>query len=255
MNTKPTAEGHNRAVSDVVGYVLIFSLITVSVGVITVGGFSTLEDRQDAERINNAERALDVFATNVENVYRGGAPSRATEMRLSGGTLRYGEQINITVADADNPDTNITVRIDPIIYQDGRTKLVYINGAILRSDSNSAVMLREPPFRLDSQRVLMPLIATGGVRETESISAEGTLRIRIRAARPTPIPVPGMSSTNTVDLTVDSPRSDAWQRYFERQVELDTTNAEIRNDGRTLRINNVEHVSTPLSPIEVRFER
>jgi len=65
-----------RGVSDVVGYVLIFSLIVATVGVVTTVGFSTLEDRQDAERVNNVERAFDVFANNMENVYRDGAPSR-----------------------------------------------------------------------------------------------------------------------------------------------------------------------------------
>jgi hypothetical protein len=89
----------DRAVSDVIGYVLVFSLIIATVGIVTAVGFSTIEDRQRDERINNVERAFDVFAANVEDVYRGGAPSRATEIRLSGGTLQYGEPVTITVRD------------------------------------------------------------------------------------------------------------------------------------------------------------
>ena len=244
-----------RAVSDVVGYVLIFSLIALSVGVVTTVGFATLEDRQDAERINNVERAFDILADNVEDVYRDGAPSRATEMRLSGGTLRYGEPVNVTIEDADAPDTNVSTRVDPIVYEQGDTEIVYMNGAILRTDGGSAVMLREPPFRTTSEQVVVPLISTRGEHRGAGISTDGTLRITTRAARPTAIPSPGVSSADTVKITVDSPRSDAWGRYFERQAALETTkNGEVLNDGKTLQV-DTNRVSAPLAPIGVRFER
>ena len=56
----------DRAVSDVLGYVLIFSLITSSVGVVYVAGYGSLDSLRNAERFNNAERAFDVLDSNLE---------------------------------------------------------------------------------------------------------------------------------------------------------------------------------------------
>jgi len=55
-------DGHG--LSDVLGYVLVFSLVVTSVLVVTVGGLSAVENARDAERAQNAERAFDVVATN-----------------------------------------------------------------------------------------------------------------------------------------------------------------------------------------------
>jgi len=55
-----------RAVSDVVGYVLVFSLVSLTVGVVSVAGVGALQDARDVEQANNAERAFDVLGDNVE---------------------------------------------------------------------------------------------------------------------------------------------------------------------------------------------
>lgn len=75
----------NRAVSEVVGFVLTFSLVTMAIAIVFTAGFGGLQDTQQAEQVNNVERAFDVLDTNVQEVQRQEAPSRATEMRLSGG--------------------------------------------------------------------------------------------------------------------------------------------------------------------------
>jgi hypothetical protein len=253
MNTKPTAEGHNRAVSDVVGYVLIFSLITVSVGVITVGGFSALQDRQDAERINNAERAFDVFAGNMEDIYRDGAPSRATEMRLSGGTLRYGESVSITVADTDSPDTNATIQTTPLVYTDGGTEIIYVAGVVIRSEQGSAVMIREPPFRISSQRTFIPLVDTTGFPGLTALSVEGTVRIRSESRERIAVPEPELTDANEVRIDVNSPRDDAWERYFDDQAA--EVGGSVSNNGEVSYTFETEELSAPQFRIQLRLER
>ena len=214
MRTRSTVGSDDRAVSDVVGYVLIFSLITISVGVITVGGFSTLEDRQDAERINNAERAFDVLAANVEDVYRGGAPSRATEMQLSGGTLQYGDRVNITIEDGSS--RSLTVSPRPLIYEDAGTEIVYITGAIIRSDGGNSVMLRDPPFRPGSSVGSFPIITTFHTAGSTTVSTEGIVRITSEARRVnTTTPAEFGDDTGSYTIKIESSYETAWRQYFE----------------------------------------
>ncbi len=209
---------NDRAVSDVVGYVLVFSLIIATVGVVTTVGFSTLDDRQSAERIGNIERAFDVFATNVEEIYREGAPSRATEMRLAGGEIYHGDSISITIAVQDEEGTNVTVTPRPFVYADGETEIVYVAGSVIRSEPSSAVMLREPPFYMGAETAMFPLVDTFRTTGPETVSTSGTVRIT-STARPMNTTVPSAFSEpgQTYTISVESPRSDAWARYFEEQ--------------------------------------
>jgi len=238
----------DRAVSDVVGYVLIFSLIVATVGVVTTVGFGTLDDRQTAEQINNAERAFDVFANNMENVYRDGSPSRATEMRLSGGTLQYGEPVNITIQDADNPDVNHTVRITPLVYSEGDTEIVYEGGAIIRDDGDGMVMRRAPPFRIDADQTLLPFVRTTRAVGDTSVSRDGTIRVESVRTNINTTTRQQLSEADNLTLVVDSPRQEAWNRYLEEQVEREEDEYE---DG-TLTF-QTEELSVPRFRIQLRF--
>ena len=244
---------NERGVSDVVGYVLVFSLIVATVGVVTVTGFGTLEDRRTAEQINNAERALDVFANNVENLYRDGAPSRATEMRLSGGTLRYGEPVNITVADATDPAINNTVQMTPLVYSEGEAEIIYVGGAVLRSDRGSTVMLRNPPFRIGSERSLIPLIQTTDFPGVTSVSVDGTVRITATAVGRTAVPEPALSEAEEIRLNVSSPRDEVWEGYFD-QLQADI-GGNVTNGEEVSYTFKTEELSAPQYRIQLRLHR
>ena len=86
-----------RGVSDVVGFVLVFALVTATVGVVYTTGIQGLTGSRDVERVNNAERAFDVFANNVDDVIRRGAPSRATEVKLADADLHYGAPVTVNL--------------------------------------------------------------------------------------------------------------------------------------------------------------
>lgn len=209
-----------RAVSDVIGYVLIFSLIVATIGVVTTVGFSTLDDRQSAERINNIERAFDVFATNVENIYREGAPSRATEMRLAGGEIRHGDPVTITIAAEDG--SNVSIEPRPFVYADGDSEIVYVAGAVIRSEPESAVMVRNPPFHAGEGTLAFPLVETFRTSGPRTLTTEGTVRIT-SSQRGINTTVPSsFDQSGTYTITVESPRSDAWARYFESRDDVET---------------------------------
>ena len=78
---------NHRAVSEIIGFVLVFSLILGTITIVYVGGLSGLDDARNAERVNNAERAFDVMANNFQQMGRGDAPNRATEIKLADAQL------------------------------------------------------------------------------------------------------------------------------------------------------------------------
>ena len=240
----------DRAVSDVVGYVLVFSLIVATIGIVTTVGFATLEDRQSAEQLNNAERAFDVFANNADDIYRGGAPSRATEMRLAGGTLRYGEPTELVVRDADDSDQNRTVRYTPLVYTDGDAEIAYEGGAVIRDDGHGGAMVREPPFRIHSERTLLPLLGTTRALGPTAVSRDGTVQVETVRTSRVPTTPTDLQDADEIEIEVDSQRQSAWNRYLERQADTDA-DWEYEGDG-VLRI-ETESLEAPQFRMRLRF--
>ncbi|MFC7136780.1 hypothetical protein ACFQRB_10335 [Halobaculum litoreum] len=73
-----------RAQSDAIGFVLVFSLIVLTVGTVYAAGYPALQDLRSDEQLENMERAFEVLDDNVDDMAREGAPSRATEIKLNG---------------------------------------------------------------------------------------------------------------------------------------------------------------------------
>lgn len=224
----------DRGVSEVIGFVLVFSLITMTIAIVFTAGLGGLQDAQQAEQVNNVERAFDVMGDNLAKVQSQQAPSRTTEVKLLDGSIGLQDETTITVRviDKETGETKTdeetgekierTVTSRPIVYSDGGSRsIVYEGGAIFRTDGESSVMLREPRHIRDEERIVLPVVVTDGSQT--SLSGGGTVLI---AGEGQSWNVDDYSdATGTVQIEIESPRSDAWARYFD---EIDgLTEAEI----------------------------
>lgn len=208
----------DRGVSDVIGFVLVFSLVVASVAVVSVSGVDTLQTARDAEQLENAERAFDVLADNVADLHRRGAPSRATEMSLGQAQLKTGDPIvmNVTVnetgAASPTPVLNRTAR--PIVYSGNRDRqLVYEAGAVFRVNRDGGLMTRQPPFVIADDRVLLSVLTIRS-ESTQSLGGSSVLvRTDHRGAAVRHASSDG--SVQNVTIRVESPRASVWADYFE----------------------------------------
>lgn len=218
----------DRAVSDVVGYILVFSLITASTAVVYGVGFTGLQESRDAERLENAERAFDVLADNVGEVVRGQAPSRATEVKLAEADLGFAPATTVEVRAGGE---TVTRELRPLRYQSGDTAIVYEAGAVFRVDRRNAVMNVAPGFVFGQvppgpDRTVLALPQT----TTESDRAlGGSTTVLVRTARDDEVSVDPRQSavllqepgTTAVRLRLEgsSARAVAWERYFEQRIQ------------------------------------
>lgn len=213
-----------RGVSETIGFVFVFALVTASVGVVYTTGIGGLADARDDEQLTNAVRAFDVLDDNVEDLTREGAPSRATELKLSEATLGFDDpvtvevQVNHTVTDA-----NATYRANtrPLVYSGAAGKVVFSAGATFRVDGDSAAMRNEPDLLVNERRSLVPLLVT--YPRTGSGGVGGSSTVLLVAHRQSQQldgefdTGPDSADEARVNVTVESPRAAAWGRYFEEQ--------------------------------------
>ena len=199
----------DRGVSETVGFVLVFALITTTIAITFAVGLGGLEDAQLAERDNNVERAFDVLQDNLRDISRDGVPSRATEIQLGGGELRLEQESTFRLNDTGTAGT--IVETGSLTYRGaGDTRIVYENGAVFRMEGDDGVMIK-PPDLLVGDTVVYSLYGLGG--PTQSTGGDQTvLVVGQRGVRETALD--DRAPTDNVTLAINSSQATAWERYY-----------------------------------------
>jgi len=212
----------DRGVSNVVGYILVFSLITVTIGTVFAVGITGVEDRREAERVANVERAFDVLDDNLRDVQRYGDPNRATEIRLAGGTLSVAEETRVVLANTSNASDlpNGTLgewTSKRIAYREDDTTIAYDAGALVRGGGDGSVMLSEPRFVGVDGRTTLPIVALVRGEGDDRVAGDGTVQITAIAGQNADSETTRYAAGGgTLYLWVETDQPDAWARYFDR---------------------------------------
>lgn len=215
--------GDERGVSDVIGFVLVFGLVVLSIGLIYTVGFGALQDVQRAEAIENADRAFDIVAANLDEINRNGAPGRNTELQFAGGQVALTGEVTVVV-NVTGGGRSAIVPIDPISYERGESGLYYTAGAVVRRDRDASVVVNEPPFRFGEERTVISLVQTTAAGETASV---GGGSVRVNARREGARVIVANTSGVTYFFNVTSPRYRAWDRYLSRRGLDCSTDASV----------------------------
>jgi hypothetical protein len=225
----------DRAVSEVVGFVMIFALVLGTVSMIYVAGLDGLADTRDAERTQNAERAFDVLANNVQEIGRNEAPNRATEIKLADAQLRFEEERNQTIYEGPADPSNVVASIhrsQALVYDSGGdTEIVYEMGAVIRVDGNSSTMQRQPDFVFDEHHTVIRYLETIG-----SGSVGGQTTTLVQASETTTDLLYSEDGTNdiTVRFRTHPSRVGAWERYLESETPDDDCETSVSDDQATI---------------------
>ncbi|ELZ44749.1 hypothetical protein C463_07332 [Halorubrum californiense DSM 19288] len=198
----------DRGVSETVGFVLVFALITTTIAVTLTVGLGGLEDVQLAERDNNVERAFDVLHDSFNDLGRDGVPSRATEIRLGGGRIAFTSDSSYAIRNAtgaviENSTTAITY------FGAGDTRIRYEHGAVIRSDGEGSIMLHEPDL-LFGETTLIRFVDVNS-HGSDGVAGDGTVLVRASLTGDRT----ATEVTDDVTIQVRGPTADAWARYFE----------------------------------------
>ena len=243
-----------RGVSETIGFVFVFSLIVLTVGVVLTVGYGGLQDARDAERVNNAERALDVFADNLEDVTHRGAPSRGTEIRLAEATLGSGPPtyINVTGLNGGSPEFFTgNYSTDPVVYGSEDTQIRYAAGGVTRVQSGGSSMLVPPEFVLSQGHVVIPIVQLS----VEDSTVAGSQTVLVRAERNIrEVVVSDDGGVDTLRVNVSTPASAAWGSYLRGQG-LDCIEQGGGDRGKQIcELEDVERVTVVWFEIGISFE-
>lgn len=225
-----------------IGYVLVFALVTATIASVFAVGMTGLEDRRNAERVENVERAFDVFDDNLRDIQRYEDPSRATEMRLSGGSLTLEETTTVTLEYTNATGVQVDQRVNSsrLVYANGDTTVAYEAGAWFRSDGGESVMRSSPRFVADDGRTVLPVVQLRHENGPRSVDGDGTVQVSTTKGGDQNYQYPLNGSSKIDEIRIESPYADAWERYFKGSdafIDVDRP-----NDGEVVAA--IEHDET-----------
>ena len=245
-----------RGANETIGFVLIFSLIVLTVGVVLTVGYSGLQDARDAERVNNAERAFDVLADNIEDITHRGAPSRGTEIRLADASIGSGPPTHLNISgvndDGSIPFTTDNYSTDPVVYRSEGTQIRYASGAITRLQGDNSFLLNPPGFVIGQGHTVVPIVQL--TVDEGSLAGSQTVLVRTER-RPRALVVSDDGGADTLRVNVSTPASAAWESYLSGQG-MNCTNVRSSDERGKLvcTLENVERVKVVWFEIKVSFE-
>ncbi len=163
MTKKEIVKNRESAVSETIGYILIFGIMMTGIGLITLYGYPLLLNEQANANIRNMERNMIVIQTDINSLTYKNVPYAETTMQVSGGTLfvkkpdplaQYFQIKNSSGADL-LPNPPYKFFPGELSYQsDDRTAVVSLeNGAVHKrywSDLTGSAMISDPRWFYDS---------------------------------------------------------------------------------------------------------
>lgn len=247
-----------RAVSEVIGFALVFGLVVSTVAIVSIVGFDELADTRDQEELNNAERAFDVLDDNMADIHESGAYSRATEMNLQSARLQVGQSVTINVTGVNQSGVLFvnTFTSQPIVYASGDARLVYSGGAVFRTENGNGLLVNDPPFLIDSGRVVIPVVQ---LQHSGTVTSTSGSTVRIRAENSQRQPIRGFAESPTryeriiINITAPSPRSGLWMDYLQSQDGV-TDCEQPRPDNIRCTIDDPQSVFVSRTLITYAFE-
>lgn len=222
--TRRREQSSERGVSEVVSFILTFSILTMMVGLLYIGGTVTMEQLQTSNQIQNAEGVFFVMADSFGELQEGQAPRRAGSLDLDVGAsiaIENRSSINVTV---NGPEFNRTVVTRSLRYQLDERAVTYESGAVFRTNEEQSALINEPPgiFCSAASNASVVSIVTL-VPDSGNNVAAGTATITgiqrsNKLIYPTDRQPANPVQNVTIDVTSTTAREPAWERFLEESA-------------------------------------
>lgn len=201
-----------RGLSDLIGFVLVFSIILLAVGSTLALGQGNLSEVRDGEQSRNAARALVLLSQQFDEVESGSASVRTGRVNVDRGTLSVENRTAVRVAVDDAGGTNLLERTLPtraLSYELDGSTVAYESGAVVRrqADSDRGVLRARPQFTCTDDRAYVSIVTITG--DTGTALSGGTVSVTTRLADRRVVYPRNRSGSNTADdaanVTVEFP--------------------------------------------------
>lgn len=227
---------NNNAVSETLGYILLFGIVTLSMGIIYVVGYPVLQSNIDANVFESSEQSFIVLQSNMKRVSFDQAPVKNLKIKLQGSELAVDDHSSSIEINYDG--NSHTYNAGEIRFSKGKKSIIYEMGGVIKSYSpTSTLMVSKPP-------VYTSTIGNDSVTTIGVVSLNGNAWLSGRGITTVTMQhntsIMNMTSSDTnVTVVINSLNAPAWKIYLEDAgfIISESTPAKVsatKNDTRLI---------------------
>ena len=235
MNLCENFKRDERGVSESIGFVLIFTLVIMGVGLVTLYGYPILLQQQVNTDKRIMEKNMIVLQNDIKSLTYKSVPYKETSLKVGGGMLTVYNTLFSPPRSyfeiSDGGSVYIKFYPGQLQYEsvNAQQNVAIENGAVITrpTSGSGSVMLAEPRWFSDVDQITLKrttVIYLIGMNSTNIMSQTGvgTVRMQLSETNYTETPITG---TLTVTYTPDSTNdfSVAWSNYFKNSLKWDGT--------------------------------
>ena len=255
----------DQGVSEAVGFIIIFSMVVIGIGLVSLYGYPVLAQQQTQADVRNMEQTLIVLQNDIKSLCYKNVPYKETSLKVGGGSLTlYNKSLTAQAFGIyyDNITGNLT--IDAVIedFHPGMLKYDADSSDAVIALENGGVMIRqelqqgssmkaEPRWFFDSTTktlvvyliglesdVLLSQTGIGVIKLEHNVSGDRFYEYPIPAGLQPPGTTVYVNYTADPDTSFDT----AWNNYLTSSVGM--TKAPITYNGKdyTYKLDGVEKI-------------
>lgn len=137
----------DEGVSEVVGQLLIFTMVIISVSVVYSAGLPILSTSQDAIQFEATRQGFLVLQSDVNKVLYDQSPVKTTVLQMGGGSLSLGTGGTLEVRALNASGITFystSLSLTHVEYLQGDKRIAFVNGGVLEMFGDGGVV-RSPP--------------------------------------------------------------------------------------------------------------
>jgi hypothetical protein len=213
-------------VSEAIGFLLIFSLVVVGIGLVSLYGYPVLMQQQASADQRIMEKNMIVLQNDIKSLSYKNVPYKETSLKVEGGPLTvYNTIMNPTPSFriTDSSGIDITFHPGQIQYESAASQQVITieNGAVMsrRNLETGSFMLAEPRWFIDTDPVYgktTAVIYLIGMNSTELLSRRGVGTVKMQMAETNFTEIP-FDDNQVIVQYIPDPNNNfsvAWRNYF-----------------------------------------
>ncbi len=216
------------AVSETVGFIIIFGIVMAGIGLVTLYGYPALLNQQTEANIRNMEKSMIVLQSDMNSLTFKNVPFQETTLQVAGGTFMVSKEPNPLKPYFEVTKGGFQIPGVPKFYpgelkfisEDGDAVIVTENGAIHKryySSAGGSVMISEPRWFYDepTQTFVMSFLRINASRDFAQTGI-GTVSMKNVNSEEHIEDVTGSTVRIEYRANPDDNYNIAWKNYFDK---------------------------------------
>jgi FlaG/FlaF family flagellin (archaellin) len=227
----------DRAVSESLGYILLFAITVTAIGIILMLGYPVLNNQKSQDNFQNMQQSFSIIQSNINQVALEQTPVMTTMLHMQGGTFG----INSTAGFLQIPEVgydNFTGQMYFLSDNDLMDNLSIEDGGVWEASDNYFQVISEPRIYIAPRSNTLVLNIIRMTNSTGIIANSGSGSINVEAMYDnTSVYTYPLQSSITFMLNTSYPI--AWGEYLNSMLAGHVSNVAMSSNGITATIGGI----------------